>query len=70
VNGGFIVAQLGTMRHVKRFLNIFMSRYPKVKNDVDVADFLVLTLLRYKDLTAYNSLFELRFIRRGSTFDS
>ena len=70
VNGGFIVAQLGTMRHVKRFLNIFMSRYPKVKNDVDVADFLVLTLLRYKDLTAYNSLFELRFIRRGSTFVS
>lgn len=70
VNGGFIVAHLGTMRHVKRFLNIFMSRYPKVKNDVDVADFLVLTLLRYKDLTAYNSLFELRFVRRGSTFVS
>lgn len=70
VNGGFIVAHLGTMRHVKRFLNIFMSRYPKVKNDVDVADFLVLTLLRYKDLTAYNSLFELRFIRRGSHFVS
>lgn len=70
VNGGFIVARLGTMRHVKRFLNIFMSRYPKVKNDVDVADFLVLTLLRYKDLTAYNSLFELRFVRRGTHFVS
>ena len=70
VNGGFIVARLGTMRHVKRFLNIFMSRYPKVKNDVDVADFLVLTLLRYKDLTAYNSLFELRFVRRGTPFVS
>lgn len=70
VNGGFIVAHLGTMRHVKRFLNIFMSRYPKVKNDVDVSDFMVLTLLRYKDLTAYNSLFELRFVRRGTPFVS
>lgn len=70
VNGGFIVAHLGTMRHVKRFLNIFMSRYPKVKNDVDVADFLALTLLRYKDLTAYNSLLELRFVRRGTQFVS
>lgn len=70
VNGGFIVARLGNMRHVKRYLNIFMSRYPKVKNDVDAADFLVLTLLRYKDLNAYNALFGLRFLRRGTPFVS
>lgn len=70
VNGGSIVARLGNMRHVKRYLNIFMSRYPKVKNDVDAADFLVLTLLRYKDLNAYNAVFELRFLRRGTPFVS
>jgi hypothetical protein len=64
--GQLVVNNLETMRHVKRYLNIFMSRYPKVKNDVDLTDFLLLTLLRYKDLAAYNAIFELRFIRRGS----
>lgn len=66
--GKFIVENLETMRHVKRYLNIFMSRYPKVKNDVDITDFLLLTLLRYKDLAAYNAIFELSFIRRGSLY--
>lgn len=68
VNGGFIVANLGTMRHVKRYLNILMSRYPKVKNDVDVSDFMMLTLLRYTDLAAYNAVFEFQFLRRGSLY--
>ena len=68
VNGGFIVAKLGTMRHVKRYLNILMSRYPKVKNDVDVSDFMILTLLRYTDLAAYNAVFEFQFLRRGSLY--
>lgn len=68
VNGGFIVAKLGTMRHVKRYLNILMSRYPKVKNDVDVSDFMMLTLLRYTDLAAYNAVFEFQFLRRGSLY--
>lgn len=66
--GQFIVNNLETMRHVKRYLNIFMSRYPKVKNDVDITDFLLLTLLRYRDLAAYNAIFELRFIRRGALY--
>jgi len=66
--GKFVVENLETMRHVKRYLNIFMSRYPKVKNDVDITDFLLLTLLRYKDLAAYNAIFEFRFIRRGSLY--
>lgn len=70
VNGGFIVARLGTMRHVKRYLNIFMSRYPKVKNDVDVADFMILTLLRYTDLNAYNAIFNFQIIKRGSLYSN
>lgn len=68
VNGGFIVQRLGTMRHIKRYLNVFMSRYPKVKNDVDASDFMILTLLRYKDLKAYNAVFDFRFLRRGSLY--
>ena len=70
VNGPFVVSILGTMRHVKRFINIFMSRYPVVRNDVDVSDFLLLTLLRYKDQAAYNAIFDLRFLRRGSFIHS
>lgn len=65
-NGSFIVSRLGTMRHIKRYLNIFLSRYPKVKNDVDISDFMVLTLLRYLDLEAYNAVFEYKFLKRGS----
>ena len=67
-NGSFIVQRLGTMRNIKRYLNIFMSRYSKVKNDVDVSDFMILTLLRYKDLKAYNAVFDFRFLRRGSLY--
>ena len=70
VNGGFIVTRLGTMRHVKRYLNIFMSRYPKVKNDVDAADFMILTLLRYTDLNAYNAIFNFQIIKRGSSYSN
>lgn len=29
-----VVPQLNTLRHVKRFMNIFLSRYGKVRNDV------------------------------------
>ena len=67
-NESFIVSRLRTMRHVKRYLNIFMSRYPKVRNDVDASDFMLLTLLRYLDLTAYNAIFDLSFLLRGSRY--
>ena len=52
----FIVQKLRSIRHVKRFINIFMSRYPKVKNDININDFLLLTLLRYKDINVYNAI--------------
>ena len=52
----FIVQKLRSIRHVKRFINIFMSRYPKMKNDINLNDFLLLTLLRYKDMNVYNAI--------------
>ena len=51
-----IAQELRSIRHVKRFINIFMSRYPKVKNDINIRDFLLLTLLRYKDINVYNAI--------------
>lgn len=48
--------QLTSLRHIKRFLNIFLSRYPKVKDDVSLHDFLVLTLIRYIDINAYYAI--------------
>lgn len=65
-----VIRALGVMRHVKRFINIFMSRFPKVKNDVDVKDFLRLTLLRYKDIEAYYMLSEADLVTRGNFISS
>lgn len=60
-----IILELGSIRHVKRFINIFMSRYPKVKNDVDIQNFLLLTLLRYKDANVYNAIVNGDIVSRG-----
>ena len=64
--GNTIVSNLPNLRHIKRYFNIFASRYLEVVNDVDVSDFMLLTLLRYKDISAYNSLFDFSFLRRGT----
>lgn len=62
-----IVKELGSIRHLKRFINIFMSRYPRVKNDVNIKDFLLLTLLRYKDVNVYNAIVSGDLILKGSS---
>lgn len=54
--GDSVVRYLGLMRHVKRFINILMSRLEIVKNDVNIEDFIYVTLLRYKDLDLYYQL--------------
>ena len=61
-----IIRDLHTLRHVKRFMNILLTRYSKVKNDVNFKDFAYLTLLRYKDLSVYNAIIEGKLIRQGS----
>lgn len=61
-----ITGDLHTLRHVKRFMNILLTRYSKVKNDVNFKDFAYLTLLRYKDLNVYNAIIEGKLIRQGS----
>lgn len=54
----FIIGHLHTMRHIKRFANLFITHFPSVKNDVDMKDFLYMTLLRYTDISTYSALCE------------
>lgn len=62
---GMVVPHLNTLRHVKRFMNIFLSRYRKVRNDVVFGDFILVTMLRYFDIKTYHALVEGKLIRGG-----
>lgn len=61
-----IAACLPSLRHAKRFLNIFCSRYPKIWPDVYFSDFFLLTLLRYVDIQTYYALARLEIVSPGS----
>ena len=61
-----IVTCLPSLRHAKRFLNVFCSRYPKIRQDVYFSDFFLLTLLRYVDVQAYYALARLEIVSPGS----
>lgn len=65
-----VIRSLGVMRHVKRFINILMSRLPNVKNDINLEDFIKLTLIRYKDIDAYYMLSEGDLVIRGGMHGS
>ena len=60
-----IAEQLRTLRHVKRFMNIFLSRYSRVRNDVVFGDFVRVSLLRYYDITCYHALVEGKLTKGG-----
>lgn len=60
-----IVEQLRTLRNIKRFLNIFVSRYKIVRNDVFFSDFVRVSLLRYYDITCYQALVEGKLTQNG-----
>lgn len=63
--GQRVAPQLHTLRHTKRFMNIFLTRYDKVKNDVDFGDFISVTLLRYYDINVYHALVEGKLTKGG-----
>ncbi len=60
-----IAACLPSLRHAKRFLNIFCSRFTKIKDDVLFSDFFMLTLLRYIDIKTYYALARLEIVTPG-----
>ena len=63
--GESVVSTLGTLRHVKRFINLLMSRYAIVMDDVNIGDFLLLTLIRYKNVNVYHSIARCEIVVRG-----
>lgn len=63
--GLLIVNHLRTLRNIKRYMNILLTRYVKVRNDVVFKDFALLTLLRYKDINVYHALVEGKLIAQG-----
>lgn len=60
-----IVSHLGSLRHIKRYINLFLSRYREVMQDVHCGDFFLVTLLRYRDPAMYNELSHERILTRG-----
>lgn len=63
--GNHVVEALGTLRHVKRFVNLFMSKYPYICQDVNIGDFLLLTLIRYKCLPLYDAIARMQLVTQG-----
>lgn len=66
--GDSVVRYLGLMRDVKRFVNILMSRLASVKDNVNIEDFILITLLRYKDLDLYYKLSTADILIGGNQF--
>lgn len=60
-----VVPHLDSLRHIKRYTNLFLSRYSRVVGNIEPEDFMLLTLLRYKDIQVYNALSRGRFVERG-----
>ena len=63
--GEILARSLGTIRHAKRFINLFISRYDHVKDDVNVCDFLLLTLVRYSNLAIYDAIVKCQLVKQG-----
>lgn len=66
--GDSVVRYLGLMRDVKRFVNILMSRLASVKDNVNIEDFILITLLRYRDLDLYYKLSTADMLIGGNQF--
>ena len=66
--GDSVVRYLGLMRDIKRFINILMSRLASVKDNVNIEDFILITLLRYKDLDLYYKLSTADILIGGNQF--
>lgn len=52
-----LMDHLPTLRQVKRYINLFRSSYKKLMADVDFADFVVITLIRFLDMEAYRAIY-------------
>lgn len=55
-----------TMRDAKRLINLFQSDYQMVNGEVDVIDFLLLTIIKYRYRDEYTALFRLEYVEDSS----
>lgn len=53
-----IVEHLGSIRHLKRYVNLLVLQYKGIQGRVNPMDFLLLSLLRYKYIAVYHRLLE------------
>lgn len=51
-----IIQQLLSVRHLKRYVNLFITQCKVVQDDVDLMNFLLVSLLRYRYLAVYSRL--------------
>ena len=59
---------LQTLRDAKRYLNLLRSDYSQVETEVDLEDFMLITLLKYSNIEMYESVFFYpdRYFKKGS----
>lgn len=55
-----------TMRDAKRLVNLFRSDYQLVRGEVDVIDFLLLTIIKYRFRDEYTALFNCEYLTGGA----
>lgn len=69
-NAGFylniVKKHIPTMRDAKRLINLFQSDYQLVRGEVDVIDFLLITIIKYRYRSEYNALFNYEYLVRGA----
>lgn len=65
---GKLLDHLTTLRHIKRYVNLFRTTYKKIMTKVDFADFAIVTLIRYFDLDAYDDLYNKKCLAYEGTW--
>lgn len=53
---------LRTLRDVKRFLNLFLHSYTKIKEEVIFKDYFLLTIIKLKQINEYNKLYHKDYV--------
>ncbi len=61
-----IKEHIPTMRDAKRLINLFQSDYQSVRGEVDVIDFLLITIIKYKYRSEYTALFNYEYLVAGA----
>lgn len=64
------IQYLSTIRDIKRYINLLIVDYSHVRGEVSFTDFLLLTLIKYKFMDEYNSLFNRLYLSDNAIFEA